>query len=86
MTTVGAYEAKTHLADLLRRVEAGERIRITRNGRPIADLVPADPTASRAPADAVQELLEFGRGRTLGPGLSVRDLIEGGRRSGDAPR
>ena len=39
MTTVGAYEAKTHLADLLRRVEAGERIRITRNGRPIADLV-----------------------------------------------
>ncbi len=38
---VGAYEAKTHLARLLDRVEAGERFVITRHGRPIAVLAPA---------------------------------------------
>jgi len=85
MTTVGAYEAKTHLADLLRRVEAGERIRITRNGRPIADLVPADLASSTSTDQVVDELLAFGRGHPLGPDLSVKDLVETGRRDGDGP-
>lgn len=86
MATFGAYEAKTHFADLLRRVEAGERIRITRNGRPVADLVPADPSASTSTDDVVDELLAFGRGHELGPDLTVRGLIEAGRRaSGETP-
>ena len=37
MTTIGAFEAKTHLAELLVRVEHGEEILITRRGRPVAD-------------------------------------------------
>ena len=34
--SVGAYEAKTHLPALLRRVEAGETITITKHGKPVA--------------------------------------------------
>jgi len=46
--TVGAFEAKTHLSDLLQRVEAGERITITKHGRPVANLVPiSEPPTSR---------------------------------------
>jgi prevent-host-death family protein len=41
-TTVGAFAAKTHLAELLGRVEAGGSITITRHGRPVARLVPVD--------------------------------------------
>lgn len=37
---VGAYEAKTKLSELLDRVEKGERITITRHGKPIAEIVP----------------------------------------------
>lgn len=37
---VNTYEAKTHLSQLLERVAAGERVVISRAGRPIADLVP----------------------------------------------
>ena len=37
---VGAFEAKTHLSELLARVEAGETIAITKHGRPIARLIP----------------------------------------------
>ena len=41
-STVGAFEAKTYLAALLGRVEAGESITITKHGRPVARLVPVD--------------------------------------------
>ena len=44
-STVGAYEGMTHLAVLLDRVEKGETLTITRNGRPVARLVPTDPPA-----------------------------------------
>ena len=38
--TVGAYDAKTRLSELLDRVEKGEQIIITRHGRPVARLIP----------------------------------------------
>jgi prevent-host-death family protein len=37
---IGAYEAKTHLSELLEKVEAGEEITITKHGAPVAKLVP----------------------------------------------
>ncbi|MBP2454768.1 type II toxin-antitoxin system Phd/YefM family antitoxin [Mycolicibacterium lutetiense] len=40
MSTVNIHDAKTHLSQLLARVESGERITIARAGRPVADLVP----------------------------------------------
>ena len=44
---VGVHEAKTHLSDLLRRVEAGETVVITRRGEPVAELRPALPASHR---------------------------------------
>lgn len=38
--SVGAYDAKTHLSKLLERTERGERLVITRHGRPVAQLIP----------------------------------------------
>jgi prevent-host-death family protein len=38
--TVNVYEAKTHLSRLISRVEAGEEITLSRNGRPVARIVP----------------------------------------------
>ena len=40
MTRVNIHEAKTHLSQLLERVEGGEEIIIARAGKPIARLVP----------------------------------------------
>ncbi len=53
MDEIGAYEAKTRLAQLLRRVSRGERFTITKHGVPIALLVAAaagSATGARAPA------------------------------------
>lgn len=38
--TVSVAEAKAHLSELLDAVENGERVQITRRGKPVADLVP----------------------------------------------
>ncbi len=79
MTEVGAYEAKTHLSSLLERAAGGERITITRHGVPIAQLVPAGPAAARPLAETVAQLRAFRKGHRL-DGLSLRDLIQEGRR------
>lgn len=79
MEAIGAYEAKTHLARLLERVEAGERFVITRHGVPVAVLAPVRP-GGRAEADrTIAALREFRKGRRL-DGLRVRDMIDEGRR------
>ena len=40
MTRIGAFEAKTHLPELLQRVQARESIAIMRHGQEVARLVP----------------------------------------------
>lgn len=40
MKTASIKQAKDRLPALVREVEAGERVTITRNGKPVADLVP----------------------------------------------
>jgi prevent-host-death family protein len=79
METVGAYEAKTHLTQLLERVAKGEKITITKHGVPVATLQPADPSKRTPVRDVIDQLKRFRSGHRL-KGLSIRDLIEEGRR------
>ncbi|HVS46060.1 MAG TPA: type II toxin-antitoxin system prevent-host-death family antitoxin [Verrucomicrobiae bacterium] len=51
--TVGADEAKTHFSALLSEVESGETITVTRNGEPVARLVPVEGRRER-----IRRLLE----------------------------
>lgn len=76
---VGAYEAKTHLSELLERVVKGERIVITRHGTPVAELTRIDLRGRGSIADTVASLRAFRKGRRIGD-LSVREMIEEGRR------
>ncbi|MCK9459106.1 MAG: type II toxin-antitoxin system prevent-host-death family antitoxin [Proteobacteria bacterium] len=78
METIGAYEAKTHFAQLLERVARGERITILRHGVPVAVLTPPGGGVDEVD-EVVEEIRVFRRGKKLGaPGL--RALIEQGRR------
>lgn len=67
MSEIGAYEAKTRLPELLKRVEAGEHFLITRHGHPIAELLPV----RRGEEQAVKQAL-----------VSTRSLREALRRRG----
>ncbi len=79
METIGAYEAKTHLPQLLKRVSRGEKITITRHGVPVATLQAPDANLKCPTAEVIAELREFRRKHRLGK-LSIRDMIEEGRR------
>ena len=78
MTTVGSYQAKTHLPSLLDRVANGEQITITRHGVPVARLVPVGTRSKADVRAAIQAIRELRKGNRLG-GLKVRDMIEEGR-------
>jgi prevent-host-death family protein len=84
MVTVGAFEAKTKLSELLDMVERGEEVTITRHGEPVAKLVPVRGDAERARVKAlIEEIKETRKGLTLGGGVSIKELIEEGRRYKD---
>jgi prevent-host-death family protein len=77
--SVGAYEAKTHLPRLLDEVEKGERITITKHGRPVAMLVPPGALGPADASDLLARIRAFRKGNRL-DGLTIRELIDEGRR------
>lgn len=79
MSEIGAFEAQTHLPQLLRRVEAGERFVITRHGRPLAELVPLRSRDSGKVQSAIDALKEFQRTHSL-CGTPVRQMVEEARK------
>jgi len=80
MNQISACEAKRRLGQLLDMVEAGEKVVITRRGKVIAHIVPANTAFDRERAlHAAQRIREKRKGVTLG-GLAIEDLIHEGRR------
>ena len=84
MITVGSFEAKTKLAELLDKVEAGETVTITRRGKAVAKLVPAAiDDAERARRRAlIDEIKRKRAGWDKGakPGATIAELVKAGRR------
>jgi prevent-host-death family protein len=80
MESIGLFEAKTHLSELIARAERGEEVIITRHNKPVAKLVPIGREAGQgvqrrqAALEALQafEPIEV-------PGVSLSELIAAGR-------
>ena len=79
LQSIGSYETKTHLADLLRRVRMGQGFTITQRGEPVADLVPAGTSERRMGAHAAKRMHAFMREAGVNPSINVKALIESGR-------
>ena len=79
METIGAYEAKTHLPQLLKRVARGESITITKHGVPVATLQAPAATARRPAQEVIADLQKFRQKNSLN-GISIRELLDEGRR------
>jgi prevent-host-death family protein len=80
MRSVGAYEAKTHLARLLDEVAGGETIVITKHGVPVAQLTPPLTTEHMDVDTAIKALQELRQRVKPLDGITIRELIDEGRR------
>ena len=80
MSSVSYYEARTHFSELLDQVAQGKRILITRHGLPAALLTPPPDETAKDVKAVIAEIKALRRGNTLGKGVTIRDLIEEGRR------
>ena len=78
-TRIGAYQAKTKLPELLRRVEAGEHFVITNRGQPVAELRPMTSGTRTAVRESVALMRALPKIRGVSA-RTVRELIEEGRR------
>ena len=79
MKTFGAFEAKNRLSELLDAAENGEEIMITKHGRLVAKLVPAEDFDRARARESAEWLKRTRKQRSLG-GLSITDLIREGRK------
>jgi prevent-host-death family protein len=77
MTSVGSYEAKTHLPQLLERVENGERIMITKRGKPVAMVVPPPPRGRKDVRQTIEAMRELRKGNRLGAAPAPASRIPG---------
>jgi len=76
--TIGLFEAKQKLSDLVARASEGEQIGITRRGKLAAILVPARKDVSLKEAFADIERIRM-RAKPLPKGTTIKDLIDEGR-------
>jgi prevent-host-death family protein len=83
MLSVGIFEAKAQLSQLVERVAQGEEVLVTRHGKPVARLVaPETSSDASALAEWTADLRAFRRGIDRGakPGSTTVELIAVGRR------
>ncbi len=83
MKFVGSYEAKTHLPRLLSRVEMGETITITKRGKPIAVLSPAQAAPEQDVSDVIARFRAYSQEHARKHGSltprEIKEMIEEGR-------
>lgn len=75
MFSIGSSEAKLHFSELIDRASKGQRITITRRGKPVASIVPL----IKDPAEAVDDLIAYRDKHNLTLGMPFRQAIEEGR-------
>ena len=79
METVGLFEAKTHLSELIARAERGEETIITRHNKPVAKIVPiseVSPELYQQRLAAIKAMQDIGREiEKRGGPLTVEEIL-----------
>jgi prevent-host-death family protein len=81
MPTIGIFEAKTRLSEIVRLAEAGERFTITVRGRPVAEVGPASQPRKTMSPEEIEAAFDRLRNPRI-TGISheeIRAAIEEGR-------
>lgn len=82
MTKIGAYELKTHVSWVIRRLEEGESFLLTHHGRSVGHVTPIPPKAEdlRAKKAKIWKALRGNESKTFVDADEIRTLIDEGRK------
>ena len=79
MEKLSVYDAKAHFSELVERAESGRETVITKHGRVVAKIVPAQaPVWDRSAV--LDEAEAFRKSVKIKGAVNIRELIEQGRR------
>ena len=79
MSSVGVFEAKARLSELIDQALAGREVVITRHGKPVARIVAATAAGPKGVKAAITEIRRFRKSLRTGR-INLRALIAEGRR------
>jgi prevent-host-death family protein len=79
LNLVGATEVPARFPELLELVDGGEEVTITKNGLPVARLVPIRKTSTREERGEAIRRWKESRKDILPLGMNVKDLVNEGR-------
>ena len=74
--TVGAFEAKTHFSQLLKEVEKGNIVHVTRRGKPIALISPEGSDREEAYQKALERIANRRKVIGIRENISTTELLE----------
>ena len=78
--TIGTYETKTRLAEILRQVQQGQGFVITQRGLPVAELLPTGTAVQRAGMAAAEKMKLFAQAQpVIGADIDLKSLMNDGR-------
>jgi prevent-host-death family protein len=77
---IGIFEAKTHLSQIINKVENGANFVISKRGKPVAKIIPVEQEKEMTFQEAIGELIKFRKNYRGKPGsFNIREAIEEGR-------
>lgn len=74
--SIGSFEAKTHFSELLRKVEEGFLVRITRNGKEIAVMQNASSVKNQKSIQAWNNIKSIINQNNINEKITISDIIE----------
>ncbi len=79
--SIGIFELKTHLSEIVMRVQNGEEFTITNRGNTVAILTPPGKKKSEKQANFFKELRDLVRAKPIATDIDdLKSLIEEGRK------
>ncbi|QQV78644.1 type II toxin-antitoxin system prevent-host-death family antitoxin [Sphingomonas aliaeris] len=79
MDSINLADAKSHLSEIIDRVEAGESIEITRRGKPAAELRPLKTPRQKIDVAALRKLHDGQQMQTVPAGDFIRQMRDADR-------
>ncbi|MCE9501344.1 MAG: type II toxin-antitoxin system prevent-host-death family antitoxin [Leptospira sp.] len=77
-TYISAFNAKTHLSEVLKKVEYGEKFIVTKRGKPVAKIIPISGISSFSSEFVIQKFQDIRKG--IKGKINIKEYIEDGRK------